>query len=70
MSDERMSDERMSIEQAQRVQQLLDEAGKLLEEARVLSAGLENNYFYFDKLGYGAGATLENGEWLSSSNTC
>lgn len=65
-----MSDERMSIEQAQRVQQLIDEAGKLLEEARELSEGLEDNYFYFDKLGYGAEATLQNGEWLSSSRMC
>lgn len=57
-------------QQVQRVEQLIYEAGKLLEEARELSEGLEDNYFYFDKLGYGAGATLQNGEWLPSSMSC
>lgn len=60
---------RCSVERREQIQKLIDEAGAILEEARALSEGC-SDYFYFDELGYGAGASLCAGEWLPSSQSC
>lgn len=52
---------------ASEIQDKLDQASLLLEEARKMSFGT-NYHFYFEDLGYGAGAELHNGVWIPSSS--
>lgn len=62
------------------IQALIDQAEGLLEEARELSEGLEDEgalqswkrfpAFYIDGPTYGMGGTLKNGEWEASSESC
>lgn len=52
-----------------KIQELLDEASGLLEQARELSEDTPG-WFHFSALGYGAGADLMSGEWMPSSQSC
>lgn len=62
----------MSDDKRAQIKALLNEATANLEKARVLSAGHTsyNDVFYFEALGYGAGAQLTDGEWIPSSQSC
>lgn len=69
----------MSNERKAQIQALISEAADKLEEARVLSEGLERESqsswtkyesFYYDGPEYGMGGSLSNGEWSASSGSC
>ncbi|USV41088.1 hypothetical protein [Xanthomonas phage BUDD] len=62
------------------IQALIDQAEELLEEARDLSDGLEDEgamqswkrfpSFRINGPTYGMGGSLQNGEWFASSEQC
>lgn len=54
------------------IAQLLRDATAKLKQAEVLSEGYPSyqDAFDFDVLGYGAGATLRDGLWRPSSQSC
>lgn len=65
--------EKMTDERRGQIQALLNDAAKKLEEARQLTEGFDwspGSSFYFEALGYGAGASLSEGEWRPSSQSC
>lgn len=61
--------DRMDNDRREKIKALLAEAEERLSSAAELSAGFDD-YFYFEALGYGAGASLIGGEWMPSSLSC